>query len=903
MIATYSACFEGVGKLKDRKLKININPEVKPVAQKVRKIPYGLQSKVEDKLKELENKGIIEKVEGPAKWASPLVVVPKSNGDIRLCTDMRRANEAIIREKFPIPTVDDILHEINGSKVFSKLDLKWGYHQLELDEDSRDITTTVTHKGHYRYTRLIFGMNNAAEYYQYHIGDAIRDCAGAHNISDDIIVHGNDQAEHDLRLEGLLQTLQEKNLTLNPEKCQFRMTKITFMGYLLSERGIGPTSSNVEAVKNARRPESASEVRSFLGLVNFSARFIPDLSTTAEPLRELTKKDVKFEWKRAHEEAFSKLKDKLSHAQTLAYFDKNAKTKIVADASPVGLGAVLIQEQNGVEQVVSYASRSLTGVERRYSQTEKEALALVWACERFHMYLYGITFELITDHKPLEVIYSRNSTPSARIQRWVLRLQSYDFTVKYRPGAENIADALSRLSLSQAEVTDDAEEYVRFVARNAVPNAITIQEVERESDIDPELAAVRKCILTDSGWETVDVSYRSVRQELCVLGKLVVRGTRLVIPRSLQKNVLDLAHRGHQGIVKTKERLRSKVWWPNIDKEAERVCRTCHGCQVTQLPSKPEPIVRTKLPTSPWEVIACDLLGPIGSDTYVLAVIDYYSRWIEFDILKTITSSRIIKSLDKMFLTHGLPFEMTTDNAPNLASSQLEDYCKERGIDLRHITPLWPQANAEIERQMRNLNKAIQIAYAEGAGDLEHGLNEFVTAYRTTPHCTTGKSPDEMLFGRRIHTRIPDLSTLERYDGEARDRDLLLKQRGKEYADCKAHAKVPDIRINDKVLLQQKKTSKTMTNFEHTPYDVVDVKGSQITIKSDEGVCYRRNSSHLRKFEEPTSIDESDDMGVKETKSGEPQRSTEPSDTEEVEVELRRSARCNKGTPPDRLKY
>ena len=267
MIATYSACFEGVGKLKDRKLKININPEVKPVAQKARKIPYGLQSKVEDKLKELENKGIIEKVEGPAKWASPLVVVPKSNGDIRLCTDMRRANEAIIREKFPIPTVDDILHEINGSKVFSKLDLKWGYHQLELDEDSRDITTTVTHKGHYRYTRLIFGMNNAAEYYQYHIGDAIRDCAGAHNISDDIIVHGNDQAEHDLRLEGLLQTLQEKNLTLNPEKCQFRMTKITFMGYLLSERGIGPTSSNVEAVKNARRPESASEVRSFLGLV------------------------------------------------------------------------------------------------------------------------------------------------------------------------------------------------------------------------------------------------------------------------------------------------------------------------------------------------------------------------------------------------------------------------------------------------------------------------------------------------------------------------------------------------------------------------------------------------------------------------------------------------------------
>jgi hypothetical protein len=168
---TYSGCFKGIGKLKDGQLEVNLDPNVKPVAQRARNIPYGLQSKVEKKLDELERQGIIEKVKGPAKWASPLVVVPKPNGDIRMCTDMRKANEAIVRGKFPIPTVDDILHEINGSEVFSKLDLKYGYHQLELEEKSREITTTVTHKGHYRYTRLIFGMNNASEYYQYHIGD------------------------------------------------------------------------------------------------------------------------------------------------------------------------------------------------------------------------------------------------------------------------------------------------------------------------------------------------------------------------------------------------------------------------------------------------------------------------------------------------------------------------------------------------------------------------------------------------------------------------------------------------------------------------------------------------------------------------------------------------------------
>ena len=295
---------------------------------------------------------------------------------------------------------------------------------------------------------------------------------------------------------------------------------------------------------------------------------------------------------------------------------------------------------------------------------------------------------MITDHKPLEVIYWKNSTPPAGIQSWVLRLQSYDFTVTYRPGAQNIADALSRLTMNTSPSTDDAEDYIRFVAKNAVPNAITIQEVEKESDKDPELSKVRSCILTDDQWESVDVAYRSVRQELSVLGKLVICGTRLVIPKILQK-VLNVAHEGHQEIIKTKQRLRSKVWWPNIDKETEKVCRTCHGCQVVQLPSRPEPMVRTRLPESPWEIIACDLLGPIDNNIYIL-VIDYYSRWIEIDILKSITSSKIVQSLDRMFLTHGLPCELTSDNDPQFVSSEFEEFCEKNGIYHRRITPLWP---------------------------------------------------------------------------------------------------------------------------------------------------------------------------------------------------------------------
>jgi len=272
------------------------------------------------------------------------------------------------------------------------------------------------------------------------------------------------------------------------------MPQLELMGNLLSTRGIGLTESKVEAVVNAREPASVAEVRSFMGLVNFSAKFIPNLATVSDPLRQLTRKGVTFKWGEKQQEALKALKETLASAETLAYYDKDAKTGVIADASPVGLGAVLVQEQNGDWRPVYYASRSLTAAERRYSQTEIEALALVWACERFHVYLYGKHFELETDHKPLEVIYSSKSQPSARIERWVLRLQPYEFTVMYRPGPQNIADALSRLTQKVSnESKNVVEEYIRYVAENAAPRAIPIQKIEQASAEDEEIAMLRKC--------------------------------------------------------------------------------------------------------------------------------------------------------------------------------------------------------------------------------------------------------------------------------------------------------------------------------------------------------------------------------------------------------------------------
>ena len=235
-------------------------------------------------------------------------------------------------------------------------------------------------------------------------------------------------------------------LTLNAEKSQINMDRLTFIGMVLSRNGISCTEEKVRAVVEAREPTTASEVRSFLGLVNYSGRFIRDLATISEPLRRLTKEEVSFNFGLEQKKAFQELKDKLSSATTLGYFDKDAPTQVVADARPVGLGAVLTQTQKDGQRVIGYASRSLSETERKYSQTKKEALVLVCACENFHTYryVYGISFELITDHKPLEVIYGPKSK-RARIERWVLQMQPYKFKVKCAPGLQNIADSLSRL--------------------------------------------------------------------------------------------------------------------------------------------------------------------------------------------------------------------------------------------------------------------------------------------------------------------------------------------------------------------------------------------------------------------------------------------------------------------------
>lgn len=847
VLSRYPEVFEGLGKLKDFQLKIPVDETVPPTIQKLRRVPYQLRDKVAGKLDELEKLDIIEKVQSPSDWISPLVVVAKDNGDVRLCVDMRRANEAVRRVQHPIPTVEEVLQDLNDSTVFSKLDIKWAYHQIELDPESREITTFITDKGLYRYKRLMFGISCAPEMYQNVLQQILQECEGVHNIMDDIVVHGSSREEHDARLEKVVKILKEKGLTLNGDKCKMNMPKIKFMGHVLSARGVGPSDVKVKAVLDAREPGNAKEVRSFLGLVNYSARFIPDLATKSAPLRELTKKDAKFVWGDEQQKSFDVLKESLGKAEILGYYKKDARTQVITDAGPEGLGAVLVQEQNEEFRVISYASRSLSDVEKKYSQTEKEALGIVWACERFHLYLYGCDFELLTDHKPLEFIYSSRSKPCARIERWILRLQPYRYKVVHIAGTSNIADALSRLldkNECERECDLDSDEYVYNVAVNSTPVAMTTREIERESADDDELRSVRESLITGK-WDKSS-EYFLIRHELCAIGKLVLRGTKIVIPVRMRNRVLSLAHEGHPGMVVMKQRLRSKVWWPGIAKHVENYCKRCHGCQVVSAPSKPEPMQRTELPTAPWEYLAADLLGPLPSGEYIFVLVDYYSRYIEIEVMKSTSSEKITESLMRMFSTHGLPVTLRTDNGPQFVSAHFKEFMEENGIKHQRNTPLWPQANGEVECQNKFLMKRIRIAHAEGQNwKLE--LQKYLLMYRSTPHSTTGISPAELLFGRKIRTKLPELQDYKLDDEEIRDRDAKQKEKGKSYGDEKRHAVQSDIKPGDKVLLKQNKENKLTTPFSYNPYVVQSKNGNSVVVESG-GVEYKRNVTHVKKY-------------------------------------------------------
>ncbi|XP_033118512.1 uncharacterized protein K02A2.6-like [Anneissia japonica] len=512
--------FDGIGKFKGVEVKLHVDPTVKPTQQRHRRIPFHIRKDVDKELNRLMDLDIIENVEGPTPWVSPIVVVPNGNGSIRICVDMRQVNKAILRERHPIPTLDDIVSDLNGATVYSKLDLRSGYHQLHLHEDSRFLTTFTTHSGLYRYKRLIFGVNAASEIFSAEVGKLLYGLKGCKYISDDIVIFERNEQEHDENLKASLERLQQHGVTLNKEKCVFRTHEVKFYGHIFNSNGLAVDPRKVEDIQNAPRPTNASEVRSFLGLTQYVARFIPDYASLTTSLRKLTRKNVYFKWTDTQEQAFIKLKTALISPTVMTYFDIQKDSQVLVDASPTGLAAMLCQDG----KVIGYASRSLTGVEQRYSQTEREMLAVVFGAEHFHLYLYGARFQIMTDHKPLLSIFNHNKPLSTQIERWRLRLMPYNYELEYRPGHDNPADYLSR---HPNKTTQDTEEqqtvaHVNYIVHNAILKAMKLSDIEAESKVDSQLQKLKQAIEQNNHvlWNEAELrEFKQLKDELTVFSR------------------------------------------------------------------------------------------------------------------------------------------------------------------------------------------------------------------------------------------------------------------------------------------------------------------------------------------------------------------------------------------------
>ena len=749
-----------LGTIRDIKATLQVRPEVQPKFCKARTVPYSLRPAVEQELERLEASGILEPV-SHSEWAAPIVVVPKKDGKYRICGDYKvTVNQALDVEQYPLPKPEDLFATLSGGAKFSKLDLSQAYLQLLLDEASRPYVNITTHRGLYRYTRLPFGVASAPAIFQKVMDTILQGMDHVICYLDDILVTGKDDAEHLQTLEEVLKRLEQHGLRTKQSKCEFLSSSVEYLGHRIDAKGLHATPDKLQAITKAPTPKNVQELRSFLGLLNYYGKFIPNLATLLHPLNSLLRREATWNWTPACAEAFQKAKDTLISSQVLAHYSPELPIKMAADASAYGVGAVISHVlPNGSEHPVAFASRTLSPSECNYAQIEKEALALIFGIKKFHQYLYGRKFTLVTDHKPLKAILGpKKGIPSlaaARLQRWAIILASYNYELEFRPTQEHCnADALSRLPLPRPQHIESSCDPSVFNIRQIKSLPLTFRSIQRATQSDPILKQVYQ--YTTKGWpngipDTLK-PYHTRQSELTVEGGCLLWGMRVIIPQSLQQALLQELHRDHPGVSRMKALARSYLWWPKLDQDLEKLAKSCQACQSVKQAPPTAPLHPWVWPTKPWQRIHIDYAGPFQGNMY-LVVVDAHSKWPEVFEMSQSTTVKTITALRHLFATYGLPEQVVSDNGPQFTSEEFKEFMTGNGIKHIRCAPYHPASNGAAERFVRTFKEAMKASKHDGLSS-QHRLHNFLLTYRITPHATTNVAPCSLFLGRSIRTRF-----------------------------------------------------------------------------------------------------------------------------------------------------
>ncbi|XP_053278106.1 uncharacterized protein K02A2.6-like [Pleuronectes platessa] len=564
LLRKHAEVFKGeLGSMKDIKVKLTVKPNSKPKCFKARPVPYAIKPKVEAELDKLVKSEVLDPV-SVSEWATPVVPVMKKDGSIRLCGDFKvTVNPVLTAEQYPLPLIDDLFAGLAGGQKFSKIDLCQAYLQMHVDKESQELLTIVTHKGLFRYRRLPFGITSAPALFQRAVDQILSGLTGVQCYLDDLLITGKDEQEHLRNLDAALKRLEEYGLRVRTDKCEFFQSSVEYLGPIIDGAGLHKAPSKVKAVEEAPSPQNVSQLRSFLGLLTYYAKFVPNLSNMLKPLHELLNKTTQWKWSDRCEEAFKEAKRALVHSEALTHFNPDLPLQLACDASPYGVGAVISHIMpSGEERAIAFASRTLSKAESNYAQIEREALSIIFGIKKFHQFLFGKRFTLLTDHRPLTSIFGPHtgipSLVASRMQRWALLLSAHQYDIKYRRAEQHCnADGLSRLPLPVSHTKHSEAKIFYFKEVSNTP--VTSAYVKKFTRTDPAMSEVMDIITHGRERELSDSlkPYLVRRNKLTVQAGCLLWGFRVIILPPLRKQVLEELHSGHCGMVRMKEMARS----------------------------------------------------------------------------------------------------------------------------------------------------------------------------------------------------------------------------------------------------------------------------------------------------------------------------------------------------------
>ena len=758
-------------------------PNSRPIKQPARIAAFKNRETVEELVRSQLDQGLIEPSTSP--WSSPVVLVPKKDGTTRFCVDYRRLNEVTVKDAFPLPRIDIVVDYLAGSKYFCTLDAAQGYNQVEVKEEDRPKTAFTTGFQLYQYRMMPFGLTNAPATFQRLMHKVLVGLQPAECLAylDDILIYGKDFDTTLLRLRHVLDRLRDAGLRLKPKKCVLFAKETEYLGHIVSAQGISTDPAKIEAVQDWPKPATVTEVRAFVGFCNYYRQYIARFAECAEPLIDLTRKGVPFEWCEAQDKAFEGLKQALCTSPTLAFPREDCEFVLDTDASDSAIGGVLSQIQEGEERPIAFASQCLSKTQRNYCTTKRELLAVVIFCQRWKHYLRHAQFLLRTDHGSLRWLTNFKEC-EGMLARWLLVLSGFHFRIEHRPGVKHVnADALSRLR--KCPRTDCptcgssegcAGELVATVEFEQLTR--TKRELREAQEGDPDLALVLSWVkagkrppyseaLTSLG--PVQMSYwKSFPTLYLRRGVLYRRGTvppagvveQYCVPSSLRRELLMQLHSastaGHMGVHRTVRRCRERFWWPYLHQDVEMWIAHCEPCARRSVKPPKQGLLQQEAVACPGERVAVDVAGPlpqsVRGNRFILVFTDYFTKWTEAVATPDHTAQTVARVFVDVWVSRfGCPLLLHSDQGREFESALFQALCERLRIGKTRTCPYNPRSNGQVERHNRTIgNMLCKVLETVNPNRWDEYLQEVMMAYRTSVHTTTGYTPAMMQLGREL---------------------------------------------------------------------------------------------------------------------------------------------------------